>query len=96
MNISKFSRLLLLSSMLLVVEVSILSADEVACDDNYNACIQKCNDAENAPETCFEACDTAYNKCLDASNNPPEVKELPEATEAPEPTEEPVAPETSE
>ncbi len=48
--------------------VSSLAAEEVdaavKCDQTYDACIEKCEKAEDGSSACFEACEIAYDKCL--------------------------------
>ena len=48
--------------------LSSLAAEEVdaatKCDQTYDACIEKCEKAEDGSSACFEACEVAYNKCL--------------------------------
>jgi hypothetical protein len=41
----------------------------LACDKAYDTCVEKCNQIENAPETCYNTCDVQYAQCLDKEQN---------------------------
>ena len=59
-----FSAVLLLAS---------LNAEETKenhdCDTNYNICIDKCEQSDNASEGCLNTCEDNYEKCLISTEN---------------------------
>lgn len=63
-----FKSFLLISFMLL----SPLAAEEsdaaAKCDQAYDACLEKCEKAEDGAEQCFSTCETTYDKCLAEAN----------------------------
>jgi hypothetical protein len=54
--------------MLTVLFLTPLVAEEIdpasKCEETYNACLAKCDAAEDGSETCYSDCDAAYEKCL--------------------------------
>ncbi len=45
-----------------------LAAEEMdaaaKCDTSHDACVEKCDKAEDGSSECYETCETAYEKCL--------------------------------
>ena len=64
MSLISLFKPLLLAAVILIP----LAAEEVTaadkCDQTYDACLEKCEQAENGSEECYEACEKAYEKCL--------------------------------
>ena len=59
---------LLKALMLTALFLSPLAAEEVdaaaKCDITYDACLAKCDAAEESSEKCYQQCDEAHEKCL--------------------------------
>ena len=82
MNLMQFLKVLMLTALLL----SPLAAEEVdaasKCDIAYDACLAKCDAAQESSEKCYAECDAAQEKCLSlAQGDEPEQKEQKEGKE---------------
>ncbi|MBU0719979.1 hypothetical protein KJ877_01415 [bacterium] len=41
---------------------------EYKCEQQYNSCQEKCDNAADGSELCYQACEAAYTKCLSLAN----------------------------
>jgi len=64
MDVTKLLSALLLSTLLFnpLAAEEPLSAGQ--CDDNYDTCIDKCDEIQNASEECYDTCSDTYDACL--------------------------------
>jgi len=64
------------SMMVAALVLTPLAAEEVdkaaQCDQSYETCLKKCDEAENASEMCYETCDKTYESCLQSAQQTPE------------------------
>lgn len=66
MRMKRFLTLLLIS----LLAMAPLSAEEentpaaAVCDNKYDACMDKCPDAPEGADKCYQACDAEYEACL--------------------------------
>lgn len=63
----KATRLLkpLVFSVLLSAPLAAEEIDAAAkCDQTYESCIEKCDNAADGSSQCYEKCQEAYDKCL--------------------------------
>ena len=74
---------LLKALMVTALFLSPLAAEEVdaavQCDTVYDACLAKCDAAEENSDKCYTQCDEAHEKCLSIAQG-----EVPEPTAVPE------------
>lgn len=70
---------LLKALIMAVLFLSPLAAEEVdaaaKCDTVYDACLAKCDAAEENSDKCYTQCDEAHEKCLDLAQGQEPVPE---------------------
>lgn len=64
MNIMQFIKTLLMAAVLLSPLAAEESTPAQQCDAAYDACLEKCEKAEDGSEKCYQACEKTYDECL--------------------------------
>ncbi|WP_345975376.1 hypothetical protein [Sulfurimonas sp. HSL3-7] len=73
----------LLKTLIFLILLSApLAAEELdaaaKCDQAYEACVEKCDNAADGSSQCYEQCQEAYDKCLLLAQEQPEQQVQPE------------------
>jgi hypothetical protein len=78
MNMKRFVSLL--TVVFLAVAPLVAEEEEgvnpaIACDEKYDVCMDKCPEAPEGADKCYQTCDTAYEACLSQAENTPQASE---------------------